>query len=527
MTHPEKLTKSLAVACSLPVLTEALAISNDVVACRDDKREQLRDMNTVQLPADGADMAGKMPPPSDDDDPLGTFLIALEERESVPPTLPQDDARRSGDTILLKQEADGPQRAGLTAAPPHGLAELPVANSELRLVMSDTLAGLEDGAPQPDYSVGNQWFVSAEQAGLAATDSASTDNAADAISATLAALDERRSQLLALDTHEASRPLIASEHAEALRTADKEPVADLAQSQNRAVPSERAVEVKQNGSMQSPSHDWLAVSNNNLDGMRGGFATGTGLMVSFGIERAVYINGNLATSTSFNIPDVSKLAVDQARITANQALLAAEQAKVTSEQARVTASQARLAAEQAKVTARQAGVAAIPVAANPVQVAANPIPAVASPVPAVASPVSAVANPVPAVTIPVAVAQAGLNEQARIASEQAKISSEQARLTSEQAKINSEQARLNSEQAKISGINGATVSLVQNGPGNTFQPGPLSQTAAATVIQNTLDNQSIKSLTVINTTVNSLSVLKALNVQASLKDALGNSLGIR
>jgi hypothetical protein len=233
---------------------------------------------------------------------------------------------------------------------------------------------------------------------------------------------------------------------------------------------------------QRPTNEWLAVSDNSLDQMRGGFDAGAGLMVSFGIERAVYINGNLTTSISFNIPDVSKLAADQVRIAANQTILAADHARVVTEQAKATADQARLAADQAKVTAGQAGLAASP---------------------------------------------AGLSEQVRIASEQAKISGEQARLTSEQAKISSEQARLTSEQAKISSVTGASVNLVQNGPGNTFQPGPLSQAVAATVIQNTLNNQSIQSLTVINTTVNSLSVLKGLNAQASLRDALGNSLGIR
>lgn len=73
---------------------------------------------------------------------------------------------------------------------------------------------------------------------------------------------------------------------------------------------------------------------------------------------------------------------------------------------------------------------------------------------------------------------------------------------------------------KGTGADTAAVTLIQNGPGNTFQPGPLAQGAAATVIQNTLNNQSIKNLTVVNTTVNSMELLKKINLNTSLQDAL-------
>ncbi len=364
------------------------------------------------------------------------------ESEPVPPMHPNNDMPRS-DVILAKREADPGKLAGSTVI-------IEIAES---------------------------------------AESASPDNAVDAISATLIAIDERRSAQFALDPHEATKSLVASENGDAPITADNAPVSTFVPvARSKALPSkltrltqsDPAAEDKGQSNKQSPTHEWLAVNNDSLDAMRGGFDTGAGLMVSFGIERAVYINGNLTTSMSFNIPDVSKLATDQARITANQTILAVDQAKIVAEQARLTADQAKLTADQARVNASPTGVGAVEVAA----------------------------------------AQAGLSEQVRI-------SSEQARLTSEQAKINSQQASLSSEQAKISSITGASVNLVQNGPGNTFEPATLPQTVAATVIQNTLNNQSIKSLTVINTTVNSLSVLKGINAQATLSDALGNSLGIR
>ena len=56
---------------------------------------------------------------------------------------------------------------------------------------------------------------------------------------------------------------------------------------------------------------WIAVSNKTLDQLRGGFDAGGGLMVSFGISRAVFINGQLVTSTSFQVGDTSRLTAAQ------------------------------------------------------------------------------------------------------------------------------------------------------------------------------------------------------------------------
>jgi hypothetical protein len=50
----------------------------------------------------------------------------------------------------------------------------------------------------------------------------------------------------------------------------------------------------------------VAVRDNALDRVRGGFVT-PGLNISFGIERAVYINGALVTTTSLNISDLGRV----------------------------------------------------------------------------------------------------------------------------------------------------------------------------------------------------------------------------
>lgn len=57
---------------------------------------------------------------------------------------------------------------------------------------------------------------------------------------------------------------------------------------------------------------WTPVSEDTLDDARGGMDVGEGLVASFGIDRAVYVNGNLVTSTSFNLPDVAHITPAQA-----------------------------------------------------------------------------------------------------------------------------------------------------------------------------------------------------------------------
>ncbi|MHA6203019.1 hypothetical protein ACXU4B_01175 [Dyella soli] len=57
---------------------------------------------------------------------------------------------------------------------------------------------------------------------------------------------------------------------------------------------------------------WTPVNASTLDAMRGGVDLGNGLVASFGFDRAVYVNGNLVASTSFNIPDIGHITADQA-----------------------------------------------------------------------------------------------------------------------------------------------------------------------------------------------------------------------
>jgi hypothetical protein len=127
---------------------------------------------------------------------------------------------------------------------------------------------------------------------------------------------------------------------------------------------------------------WAPVSADTLDDMRGGYDIGNGLMASFGIDRAVYVNGNLVTSTSFNVPDIAHMTQAQAA-------------------------------------------------------------------------------------------------------------------------------------AMSSALN--SVSVTQVGPNNTFDPGSLNGASAGTVIQNTLNNQKIQTITTLNTTVNTLNAFRQMNFQDALQ----------
>lgn len=57
----------------------------------------------------------------------------------------------------------------------------------------------------------------------------------------------------------------------------------------------------------------VALSDERLDAMRGGFDLPGGLKVSFGVSRAAFVNGNLVTATNFNIPDISQITAQQAQ----------------------------------------------------------------------------------------------------------------------------------------------------------------------------------------------------------------------
>ena len=73
-------------------------------------------------------------------------------------------------------------------------------------------------------------------------------------------------------------------------------------------------------------------------------------------------------------------------------------------------------------------------------------------------------------------------------------------------------------------LDAGTIQLIQNGVGNSVATGSISPASIGTVIQNTLDGQKIQNMTVINATVNSLGLLRSMNLGASLRGAVIDSL---
>ncbi|HET8870095.1 MAG TPA: hypothetical protein VFM48_06590 [Aquabacterium sp.] len=84
---------------------------------------------------------------------------------------------------------------------------------------------------------------------------------------------------------------------------------------------------------------------------------------------------------------------------------------------------------------------------------------------------------------------------------------------------------LSSAQAKALGQELASMAgqVVQNGPGNSVDPAAMA-VPFATYIQNTLNNQSIRVETMIQATTNGMSLLKGLNFQSLIHDAVTSAL---
>lgn len=86
-------------------------------------------------------------------------------------------------------------------------------------------------------------------------------------------------------------------------------------------------------------------------------------------------------------------------------------------------------------------------------------------------------------------------------------------------------SRLGAEQAQQTSDALSAVKLVQNGRDNIYLGAMSTQTLGGTVIQNSLNDQLIRTHTVIHSSVNSMALLKALNFQGSLGDAIARAAG--
>lgn len=88
-------------------------------------------------------------------------------------------------------------------------------------------------------------------------------------------------------------------------------------------------------------------------------------------------------------------------------------------------------------------------------------------------------------------------------------------------------ATLSVAQARQTSATLSALDLVQNGGDNMVLGALGDGMLPGTIIQNTLNDQRIVSQTIINTSVNSVDLLKTLNFQGSLGDAIARAAGPR
>lgn len=88
-------------------------------------------------------------------------------------------------------------------------------------------------------------------------------------------------------------------------------------------------------------------------------------------------------------------------------------------------------------------------------------------------------------------------------------------------------ARLSAAEASQARAALTAMNVVQNGTGNLFAAAALEQAMAGTVIQNSLNDQVLRSQTIVNTSVNSLELLKIANFHDTLQNALDTVAGTR
>ena len=85
-------------------------------------------------------------------------------------------------------------------------------------------------------------------------------------------------------------------------------------------------------------------------------------------------------------------------------------------------------------------------------------------------------------------------------------------------------AAMTADQARLTQEALGAARMIQIG-GNNFAAADLNLPNGATLVQNTLDNQAISSVTTITSAVNSMSLLKDLNFHGTIRDAVVRSPG--
>lgn len=255
----------------------------------------------------------------------------------------------------------------------------------------------------------------------------------------------------------------------------------------------------------------LAMSDATLSEMRGGFTTTSGLQIAFGIERAVYVNGALISTTSISVLNLGNLTPNvptAADITAGVNVPTA--ADITAGVNVPTA--ADITASVNVPTAAELSapvIAALPQINVGTPVAGGSVPSTAASPSATSASAAPVSN---AVSTP-----ASSSASAAVAPVVTPA------ISAGVASTSSSNATSSIQTPSVTTTPGS-VALIQTGGGNIVVPAAFSASSAGTVVQNSLNDQKIQSLTVVNATVNSMQILKELNLQAAISSAINDSV---
>lgn len=252
----------------------------------------------------------------------------------------------------------------------------------------------------------------------------------------------------------------------------------------------------------APAH-WRLVSAQRLSQIRGGFELpDLQLRLSFGLEQSVLVNGELVARTVLTIERLRDAVGNQVNAARNTVLdstagLNAQiQAQVAAQLQAVglrTTTINTVSTPQAQAAAATAAVQAMaPAAGAPAVVASDAVPTVSSTAPLASSPAG---TPV-------------------VASANTAVSSGSGEVGAVQV-VSPAQA--------VQGT--VPVTVVQSGPGNVVSGASVvGNDALSTIIQNTLDGQRIQVLTEVSASANSLRVLRAMDMAATIREGVINSL---
>ena len=258
---------------------------------------------------------------------------------------------------------------------------------------------------------------------------------------------------------------------------------------------------------------WRVMSAERLAEVRGGFEMPQlQLRLSFGLEQSVLVNGELVARTVLNIEQLRQSVAERVNATRTTmidsaaALNSQIQAQVAAQLQSVglrtttinTVSPAQAQAEAASAAAlAQAPVNAAPVAAaTPASVAP-----VVSDAPVGAPSVSQPMVATETVATPTSTASSGAPAQTATS------------------------VQVVSPVQDAPTVATVPVTVVQSGAGNVVSSASVvGNDAMTTIIQNTLDGQRIQVLTEVSASANSLQVLRAMNLNAAIREGVINSL---